>query len=287
MRALRRASRNSRSSSGSRISVAYGRLSTSRRRLRAYADASCACCVRWLLARAAEAGRYLPRNSADPADRLRHGGARARQARRARAELFLRHRHRCLLRPQSAPLAARRGARPFLRAPGQRAREADAGAHAGRLCFPHGPETAARPRVHAHGDRAAFRLLLLRNRRPELGARGTDQGAAGGWRPAHRRGVPGRTRAVHLAQIFRLRRHRRHPRHEAADPRGARAREDRGGRPRHQARARGHPRDRVLRPDPATRLRGPPAALRGSRTLDMLSALRADRLDLAGGREPS
>ncbi len=38
-----------------------------------------------------------------------------------------------------------------------------------------------------------------------------------------RRGVSDRARAVHLAQIFRLRGDRRHSRDEAADPRGARA----------------------------------------------------------------
>ena len=71
--------------------------------------------------------------------------------------------------------------------------------------------------------------------------------------------LPGRSRAVHLAQVFRLRGHRRHPRDEAADPRRARPRAGDGRRPRRQARPRRHPRDRVLRPDAAAHLRRPAA----------------------------
>ena len=81
---------------------------------------------------------------------------------------------------------------------------------------------------------------------------------AGGGRPRTRAAVPRRSRAVHLAQVFRLRRDRRHPRDEAPDSRGARPRAGRGRRPRPQVRPRRHPRDRVLRPDAATDLRRPP-----------------------------
>ena len=64
---------------------------------------------------------------------------------------------------------------------------------------------------------------------------------------------------LHLAQVPGFRGHRRHPRHEAPDPRFPRLRPDRGGRARHQGRTRRHPRDRVLRADPAAHRRRPPA----------------------------
>ena len=103
-------------------------------------------------------------------------------------------------------------------------------------------------------------LQLLRELRAELGARRPDQGARRS--PAtSRRGaaLAGRSRALHLAQVSRLRGDRRHPRHEAADPRLRGLRRDRRRRPQHQARPRRHPRDRVLRPDPAADRRRPAA----------------------------
>ena len=56
---------------------------------------------------------------------------------------------------------------------------------------------------------------------------------------------------VHLAQAPRLRGDPRHPVDQAADQRLSRLRHDPGARPRPQGRPRRHPRDRVLRPDPA------------------------------------
>ena len=61
-----------------------------------------------------------------------------------------------------------------------------------------------------------------------------------------------RHRAFHLAAPSGFRGHRGHPFHQAADPRPCRSWRDRGGGPQHQAGARRHPRDRILRPDPAT-----------------------------------
>ena len=66
-------------------------------------------------------------------------------------------------------------------------------------------------------------------------------------------------RAVHLAQISRLRRGRRRPRDEAPDGRLQGPRRDRDRGPQHQARPRRHPRDRVLRADAAAR--SPAAAI--------------------------
>ena len=61
-------------------------------------------------------------------------------------------------------------------------------------------------------------LRLLRERRPELGARGADQGAACAGDLAARASLPRRPAALHLAPSSRLRGHRRHPRDEAPDP---------------------------------------------------------------------
>ena len=93
------------------------------------------------------------------------------------------------------------------------------GAHRRRLRVPHRPAPAPRSRRHAARALHRRRPQLLRELRPELGARRPHQGPARGRR--HRRGRrhPRRARALHLAQVPRLRGHRRHPRHEAADPR--------------------------------------------------------------------
>ena len=202
------------------------------------------------------------RRRASEAPRLHRAGHG--QARRLRAQLLLRHRPHRLLRPgararargpRGAALPGAPDARP--RAPRQRA-------HRARLRVPHRPAPAPRPRLHAARHLHRRRAQLLRIRRAELGARRPHQGAPR--RRRHRRGAAPAARpvALHLAQVPRLRGHRRHPRHEAADPRRARLRADRGGRARHQARARRHPRDRVLRPDPAADRRRPAAgAARG------------------------
>ena len=93
-----------------------------------------------------------------------------------------------------------------------------------------------------------------------------------------------RARALHLAQVPRLRGHRRHPRHEAADPRLRGLWHHRRRRPQHQGRPRRHPRDRVLRADPAADRRRPPAG--AARLAETLVAL--ERLASAAGsrREP-
>ncbi len=72
-----------------------------------------------------------------------------------------------------------------------------------------------------------------------------------------RQRLPVGNRALHLAEVSRLRRHLRHPRHEAPDQRLQGLRCHRGRRPQHQARPWRHPRDRVLRPDPAADRRRP------------------------------
>ena len=155
----------------------------------------------------------------------------------------------------SAPLADGVEPTTFYTRVAQRARAAPAGAHAGRLRA--SGRLSAAPRSGLDADRgvARFRLHLLRDGRPELGARRAHQGAPDRWRRRARRALPSGSHAVHLAQVFRLRLDRRRARHEAADPCRARARPDRGRRARHQARPRRHPRDRVLRADAAARLR--------------------------------
>ena len=86
----------------------------------------------------------------------------------------------------------------------------------------------------------------------ELGTRRHDQGAAPA--PAIRRpasAVSGSDRALRLAAQSGFRGDRGHPFHQAADPCPWRPWRDRGCGPQHQAGARRHPRDRILRPDAA------------------------------------
>ena len=121
---------------------------------------------------------------------------------------------------------------------------------------------------------------LLRKRRAELGARRDDQGARLRRRYRGRRGDSHGALAVRLAQISRLRRGRRRPRDEAADPRLSRPRRDRGRGPQHQARPRRHPRDRILRADPATDCRRPQSGTARPRDAgDTGQALRGQWID--------
>ena len=171
----------------------------------------------------------------------------------------------------------------LLQPPGAQSRQAAGGADGGRLRPSRRLPPASGPRLDAGRGVARRRLHLLRDGWPELGAGRADQGAARRRRPRPRRALPQGSRAVHLAQVFRLRLDRRRSRHEAADPRGARARRDRRRRSRHQARTRRHPRDRVLRADAAARLRRP--APRPARATHPRHARRAPPrgLDHAGG----
>ena len=251
---------STRSSLRSLISAASGASTRSRPRLTAFADASVKGAVGVVLSEAAADGKIKLADADDPGAGSGFVDPGARQARRARAELLERHRPRGLLRSRprrrSPRASSRRPSTPA--SPSDLARllqERTADGYVHRVDYGCGP-TRARRRPRSR----CLRLRLLRDRRPELGARRPHQGAADRRRPRARRALPRRPRAVHLAQIFRFRRDRRHPRDEASDPRRARPRRDRGRRPRHQARARRHPRDRVLRPDPAARLRRPAAA---------------------------
>ena len=97
--------------------------------------------------------------------------------------------------------------------------------------------------------------------------------------------IPQGHRALHLAAQSRFRRDRGHPFDQAPDPRPCRPWRDRGRGPQHQARPRRHPRDRILRPDPAADSGRPQSATCASpRTLDALEALRARRPVIATRR---
>ena len=126
-----------------------------------------------------------------------------------------------------------------------------AGTHQRRLCLPRRPAPAARPLDDAAGRAGGGGARLLPDRGPELGAGGLHQGPGLRRRRRRRPGLPGRAAALHLAAQPGLRRHRRHPLDQAPDPcpQGGRAARRQGRR--RQARPRRHPRDRVLRPDPA------------------------------------
>ena len=168
-----------------------------------------------------------------------------------------------------------------LRAAHARAGEASAGAHRRRLCVPHRPAAASRSGLDPDRDLDRGRARLLREPRPELGARRADQGAALRRRHRGRRGAARGAVAVHLAKVSGLRGGRRHPRDEAADPCLSRPRRDRGRGAQHQARPRRHPRDRILRADPAAHRRRPASGAahhaRRCATLDDAGRGRLDR----------
>ena len=206
---------------------------------------------------------------------------------RARAQLFERHRPHRVLRRRGGRAAAGYRAGAVLRAPDARAGQAAAGAHRRRLRLSHRPAAAPRSGLDPDRDLDRRGARLLRERRPELGARGDDQGAPLRRRHRGRREASRRTLALHLAQISRLRRGRRHPRHEAADPRLSRPRRDRGRGPQHQARPRRHSRDRVLRADPAAHRRRPPSRAARARDAGHAGGARRRRLDRAPKRATS
>ena len=108
----------------------------------------------------------------------------------------------------TARARARCRARPVLCAADARSGQNSAGAHAGRLCVPRRSAAAARSVFDPGRDLDRGRARLLRTSRPELGARGVDQGARLRRRSCRRREIPRRTVTVRLAQISRLRDHR-------------------------------------------------------------------------------
>ena len=131
------------------------------------------------------------------------------------------------------------------------------------------------------------RLSILRDGRPELGACSADQSPSGGGRPQAWRALPGRPRAIHLAQVFRLCGDRRHPRDEAPDPCRARPRASRRARPRCQTWTRRHPRDRVLRPDAAAYFwRTPPPDARIAHPRHAAAIVRRQVDQRGRGRRP-
>ena len=159
-------------------------------------------------------GRRLARRRPCRLHRARHG-----QIRRLRAQLLLRHRSHRLLRPRPHPPARRPRSAAHLRAHHPRSRPPAQRTHRRRLRVPHRSEAQARPRRHAACHLDQLRARLLRERRPELGARRPHQGAARRRRPRRGPRHPGGPRPLYLAQVPGLCGHRRHPRHEAADPR--------------------------------------------------------------------
>ena len=139
-------------------------------------------------------------------------------------------------------------------------------------------QAAARSRLDAARHPRRRGADLLRGQGPELGARRHDQGAPGRRRPRGRRSLPRRAAALCLAQIHGLRGDRRRPFDQAPDPCAQGSWRDRGEGPQRQARPRRHPRDRVLRADPAADRRRP--FCRPARPRDGADAERARRARL-------
>ncbi len=159
---------------------------TAARRLSEAADAAVAAAVRFLFRQAARK-RRLAGAGARGLHRAGDG-----QARRLRAQLLLRHRsHRLLRSGARAPARRPRGA-AFLRAPDARSRAPAARAHRARLRVPHRSAPAPRSRLHAARHLHRRGAQLLRERRPELGARRAHQGAPDRGRHRRRAELPRR-----------------------------------------------------------------------------------------------
>ena len=174
-----------------------------------------------------------------------------------RTQLFERYRPDPAVRPRGAGDRGQRATLASLRARLAHAGAADVGGIGRRLHLPHRPAAAARSRLDAARHVGPGGRALLRERRPELGTRGDDQGAPRRRQSRRRRGVPGGAASLHLAAASRLRGDPRHPFDQAPDRRPSRRRHGQGRRPQREAGPRRHPRDRVLRPDPAADLRRP------------------------------
>ena len=212
--------------------------------------------------------------------RARHG-----QARRVRAQLLERHRSDRPVRSGPAALSRAREPDGVRGAP-----DADPGPcarapHARGLRVPHRSAPAAAsagPPARAVGR---GRRAVLRAARPELGARRADQGARRRGRPT----LPA-TASCGALEPFLWRSHLDYAAirdiHSIKRQINALSRPwpDPDRRPRSQGRARRHPRDRVLRPDPAVDPRRPPAGV--ARARHLRGAARAGRSALAGGRRP-
>ena len=113
-----------------------------------FADAAVSAAIAFLLRKHARAGLLaLDPDAPDRREGLRRGRAGARQARRARAQLFERHRPHRALRPRGGLDSARNGAGAAVRALDPGARAAHAGAHKRRLCAEGRPAPEARSRL--------------------------------------------------------------------------------------------------------------------------------------------
>ena len=137
-------------------------------------------------------------SSSPPTRQAPEAGQRLHRARdgqdgRLRAQLFERHRSHRLLRPGRAGARRQGRCRGVPRAHHARPGEAPAGAHRRRLRVPRRSAAAARSGLDPDRGLDRNRAQLLRQRRPELGARGDDQGARLRRRHRGRRGHPARS----------------------------------------------------------------------------------------------
>ena len=163
--------------------------------------------------RAADRGRLRPRRIG------------ARQARRARTQLFQRRRSRRSLRfarPPRFPRASsrRRCSCAWSRRSFACCRSAPPDGYAFRVDLRLRPDPASTPIAVSLAGAGVYYETLGQNW--ERAAMIKARAAAGDLELGRR--FPRRSRAVHLAQVFRLRGDRRHSRDEAPDPRGARPR---------------------------------------------------------------
>ena len=224
------------------------------RALTDFADACVKGALRFALARSRRAMRSWPQRigaELEADNRPRRAGDG--QVRRVRTQLFQRHRSRRVLRRRALSLSqARRCARRRgrYRASGlvKLMSEITADGYVFRVDLRLRPDAGA-TQVAISTEAAE---VLLRRHGPELGTRRHDQGARLRRRSGHRRALSSKAiepfiwrRNLDYAAIEDI-----HSIKRQIHAHGGHG-DDRGCGPQHQARARRHPRDRILRPDAA------------------------------------
>ena len=176
-------------------------------RLTELADTAVAAATRFVLREAVRAGRLKPKDPAQPEIGSGYIVVAMGKMGRLRTQLFERYRPHRLLRPRTRRPCATddRAGAALVRITQQLVKllqERTGDGYVFRIDLRLRPDPASTP-VAISTDAA---LVLLREHRPELGARRHDQGARLRRRSRRRRSVPRRARALRLAQISRFRR---------------------------------------------------------------------------------
>ena len=144
-----------------------------------FADAAVSSALRFLLREMTAAGKLTLAGPTDPGGRMRTGDTRAWQTWRARVELFQRRGFSRVFRSRNESRCRPDRRAACLCAHRQESRAPASGTHGRWLCAARRSAPSPRSRFHIDRHFPACRILVLRDRRAELGARRAHQGKAG------------------------------------------------------------------------------------------------------------